>query len=142
MLLVDATSSIPTLAALGFAADGFQDLLAERASYSDVIATDPASSVQVICAGDAEGASLLASRQLQPILLGLVHAYDAAVLDCGPVASADAQTLMWLADQCVMRCATIPPSATAFSPECVSFRPRAGVRHRACFDGANASAVA
>jgi succinoglycan biosynthesis transport protein ExoP len=103
VLLIDADFQHPDLAkVLGLSQPmGFKDLIAGRAGYSDVIVRQPNSSLHVMAAGEAEGASLLSSRQLQPIMLGLVYAYDVVVLDCAPVNSGDAQALLWIADQCV-----------------------------------------
>jgi Mrp family chromosome partitioning ATPase len=80
---------------------GFRDLVAGRAGFGQVIVRDHASHAHVMSAGHAYRTSVLISPRLKFVLTGLVHAYDAIVIDCGPASASDAQFLMRVADQCL-----------------------------------------
>jgi len=103
VLLIDADFTHPDIErAIGKEIPwGFRDLVAGRAGYSQVIVRDPASGAHVISAGHDDPGFVLISPRLRPVMLGLVYAYDAVVMDCEPVSSGDAQFLMRLADQCI-----------------------------------------
>ncbi len=103
VLLVDADFAHPGLERImGRKLEwGFRDLVMGAAGFDHVIARDTVTSAHIISAGHAYRGSVLTSPRLRPVLQALVHAYDVVVLDCEPAASADAQLLMRLADQCL-----------------------------------------
>jgi uncharacterized protein involved in exopolysaccharide biosynthesis/Mrp family chromosome partitioning ATPase len=80
---------------------GFRDLVMGRAGFSHVIARDPGSDVHLMSAGHSYQHSVFSSPRLRAVMTGLVHAYDAIVIDCEPASSADARFLMRLADHCL-----------------------------------------
>jgi polysaccharide biosynthesis transport protein len=105
VLLIDADFEHPTMShLLGTRSDavGFSDLLAGRAGYQNVIASDPASTAQFIPAGRDYAVSVLGSPGFQQVIDGLCRTYDVVLMDCAPVGkSADAHMLARVADLCL-----------------------------------------
>lgn len=83
---------------------GLVELLAHRAQFKDIVRIDKDSGAHIIPAGELapNPTDLLASEQMQKLLIDLAKVYDFVVLDCSPVlAVTDARVLARRVDKVV-----------------------------------------
>jgi uncharacterized protein involved in exopolysaccharide biosynthesis/Mrp family chromosome partitioning ATPase len=106
VVLVDLALAAPNLSAIAVdpSGPGLTDLLAEAASFGEVITRDRHSRVHLVMVGRTalDAASVLASQRLSMTIEALARSYDHVVLDAGALADAALERLAMLAPSAVL----------------------------------------